>query len=695
MTHLTPLPDPPRRAAGLESSTYIHGALSLAPVGHSSPPGKADVPSQARRREYECVFMRPGIVLQADGQPSRWLIPAEAIRAAAPLFSSVASYLDHPALLSDRGRAEPQVRNLVGVTFDARWDEEAQALVGGLRLYDQEPGSPGAFVGALLDQMLADREKGREVPPLGLSAVFFHRAAVDPETGLKVTKELCQIESVDLVYAPGAGGYVRRALAALCPGVDGSAHAQPERSDPMSQENPTFAAPLSSALLSSALLSSAPLSAEGTAPAEPLQALARQVDGLSDQVAALSGLLAQQEESRTVQGLGDAPRDAGRDGARVHLGPSGLEQIQAAVDWVFGAPDTPPPPPDLRRTDRIYYLLTGDGGWTGVFQEQDALAAANPTTLPGMAVNAMNKVIVPLYERLAAYRWYEQIVSVQPTNGSLHDMAWIQFGGIGDLPIVADGAAYTELSVADSKETDAFTKYGGYVGITEKMLRNSDIAQIQAVPRALTIAAVQTRSARIAALFTANSGAGPTLDQDSTALFHANHGNLDTTAFSYAAWAAARLECYKQTELGSGKRHGLWPKFWLGPADLYDTALTVFGYGAGPGGRPGEGATTAFQDVNPYAQARPGDPRPIPIAVPDFTDTGDWAYIADPTIAPVIQMAYADNPGGLTHPTPTLYLVTSPTAGLMFSNDVLPIKVRDYFAYGVATYRGIGKRNVA
>ena len=30
----------------------------------------------------------------------------------------------------------------------------------------------------------------------------------------------------------------------------------------------------------------------------------------------------------------------------------------------------------------------------------------------------------------------------------------------------------------------------------------------------------------------------------------------------------------------------------------------------------------------------------------------------------------------------------------MFSNDVMPIKVRDWFAYGVSTWRGIGKRNV-
>jgi hypothetical protein len=31
----------------------------------------------------------------------------------------------------------------------------------------------------------------------------------------------------------------------------------------------------------------------------------------------------------------------------------------------------------------------------------------------------------------------------------------------------------------------------------------------------------------------------------------------------------------------------------------------------------------------------------------------------------------------------------------MFTNDVLPIKIRDYYAYGVATCRGTGKRNVA
>ncbi len=624
------------------------------------------------RREYEVVIMRPGRVVQADGRLSNWLIPAEVIRDAAPLFEGAASYLDHPAALDTDRRGEPQVRNLVGVIFDPRWDDAEQALIAGLRLYDAEAHSPGALAGALLDQMLRDREQGLEVPEIGLSAVFYHDSRFDEELGLRITTAFRKVESVDIVYAPGAGGHVRGALAALS--AAGGEPAKQERRNMMTEEKRNEAA--------AGDPNGSPAAADG-APTS-LQALAQQVATLTSQVAEI-------EAGQTIQGLGDPPRQP----ARISLGPTGLEQMQMALDWVFGVESASPPPPDLRRTDRIYYLLTGDGNWTGVFNERDALAAANPTTLPGMAVNAMNKVIVPLYDRLLAYRWFEPIVSVQPTNGSLHDMAWIQFGGIGALPVVADGAAYTELSVADSKESDAFTKYGGYVGITEKMLRNSELARIQAVPRALTIAAVQTRSAKIASIFTSNSGVGPTLAQDSKALFHADHGNLATTAFSWDAWKAARLECYKQTELGSGKRQGLWPRFWLGPADLYDEALIVFGYGAGAGGRPGEGSTTAFQDVNPFAETRVGDPRPIPIAVPEFTDANDWAYVADPRVSPVIQMAYADNPGGRSHPAPMLYSVTSPTAGLMFTNDVLPIKVRDYFAYGVATYRGIGKRNVA
>jgi len=38
-------------------------------------------------------------------------------------------------------------------------------------------------------------------------------------------------------------------------------------------------------------------------------------------------------------------------------------------------------------------------------------------------------------------------------------------------------------------------------------------------------------------------------------------------------------------------------------------------------GQPG----AANKDVNPRAKSCPGDPRPAPIMIPDWTDATDWA----------------------------------------------------------------------
>src|SRR5262245_32554501 len=112
--------------------------------------------------------------------------------------------------------------------------------------------------------------------------------------------------------------------------------------------------------------------------------------------------------------------------------------------------------------------------------------------------------------------------------------------GLANLPTVVEGAACTEVTVGDSKDSLGSSKRGHYVGITLETIRRSDIQRIQAIPRAMVQASIRTRSAAIAAIFTANSGTGPTLADDSTVLFHANHGNVSTTAFGTAGWAAAR-----------------------------------------------------------------------------------------------------------------------------------------------------------
>jgi hypothetical protein len=363
-------------------------------------------------------------------------------------------------------------------------------------------------------------------------------------------------------------------------------------------------------------------------------------------------------------------------------------EIRSHVEWFFGVENAPTPPPNYRKLDQLYVAMTGDNEFHGVFRpDRVMLAAADTTALASMAVDAMNKVIMTQFSKLRFWRWYENITYVIPNDGSVQSMKLITFGGVGNLPTVSEGAAYTELTVDDVKETATFYKKGGYVGITLEMIRNSAIVEIQAVPKALAVAAVRTRSAAVSSLFTSNSGVGPTLDQDSTALFHANHSNVATTALGTdnTAWRAARKECFGHSEVNSGKPLAVFPKFLLVPDDLYDQALVNLGYG--------EGMPTSYV---PEAQDRGmEDPRPVPLVVPDWTDATDWAYIVDPQIYPVIQISYAQAPGGGSHPAPELYSVTDPKSGLLFTNDVLPIKVRDWFAVNVNGPRGIGKRNVA
>ena len=372
----------------------------------------------------------------------------------------------------------------------------------------------------------------------------------------------------------------------------------------------------------------------------------------------------------------------------------GLDRWKSDFEWVLGVPGASLPGPRDRSLRGLYTKLTGDYDVNGRFDpEQAQLANANSTTLAGVVLDALNRIVQEYYNNEQTYRWFERIVEVVPHDGSTHDVNLIMVNGLAKLPDVAEGAAYTEATIGDSQETMSFSKKGVYIGITLEMIRQNNIARMRAVPMGLVQACTRTRSAAISSLFTANSGVGPTLAADSKALFHADHNNLATTAFALASWGEVRTEIWKQKLPGTDLPIGLWAKYCLVPMDLYDQALKHFNYGAGSNvGQPNSGGTA--QEPNPYGEDRPMDMRPIPVAVPAFTDTNDWAAIVDPKELAPLKMAYANAPGGNMHPMPEMFEAESPNGGLMFTNDTLPIKVRDWFSYGVSTHVGIAKRNV-
>jgi hypothetical protein len=280
---------------------------------------------------------------------------------------------------------------------------------------------------------------------------------------------------------------------------------------------------------------------------------------------------------------------------------------------------------------------------------------------------------------------------VQEDFNSLQAVKWVTLGGVGELPTVAEGAAYTELSWDDAKETAAFVKKGGYLGLTLEAIDKDDTRRLRAAPRALAQSAWLTLAKAVSGVFTDNSGAGPTMS-DGVALFHANHGNLGSTALSIGEYAAVRTAMRKQTELNSGERLGALtaPKYLLVPPDLEVTALKVlasqYDYSYALSNGAAAPANVFSEGDTPDERMRIARNRVIVVDL--WSDTNNWAAACDPNLWGTIGIGFRYGR------TPEVFSVASPTAGLMFTNDTLPIKVRYFFAVAPIDYRGMYKENV-
>ena len=150
----------------------------------------------------------------------------------------------------------------------------------------------------------------------------------------------------------------------------------------------------------------------------------------------------------------------------------------------------------------------------------------------------------------------------------------------------------------------------------------------------------------------------------------------------------------KQTELNSGERLGALtaPKYLLVPPDLEITALQVlateydYTYALSNGTAA---PANAFAEGDDFQQPHGRRPASRVIVVDLWTDTNDWAPVADPRLYPTIGVGFRYGR------TPEIFSVASPTAGLMFTNDTMPVKVRFFFAAGPIDWRGLYKANVA
>ena len=639
--------------------------------------------SQAGGRRYLARFTQAGRARATGNRPGRVILGAEAIRQAQAdgMFDGKAVFVDHAGWLENSS-----LKDLVGYTANSRYIEADQAVEGELQLFDSEPVHA---LTAMLDTVLAEG-----VPDVGLSMVFYPVwSHSEPGDGDRLITGIRHIESIDLVFEPATDSRLLQALSAFQ--VEGGTMNETQAPNASAQNSQYSALAQNSQYCDTGQWTEAVAQAAGAAiiaasnlPQPSKDRLSRQSYATPGEVQvaieAERGYLAALQESQVVQVGGLPPR-----GGQITLGRDGLERLELALQALIAGTTPPAGVQPLTGLREFYHLISGDYEMNGVFKgERVSFANVNSSTMSNMVANALNKVLAAEFQQYP--QWWLPIVLEQDFS-SLQQVKWITLGGVGELPTVAEGAAYTELTWDDKYEAGTFVKKGGYLGLTIEAIDKDDTGRLRSAPRALAQAAWLTLAKAVSAIFTASSGVGPTLT-DSVALFDAGHSNLGNTALSLSALAATRTAMRKQTELHSGERLGglTAPKYILVPPDLEVTALQVLASEADYTYTLSNGQaapSNVFSDGNSH-DARLAAAAKRVIVVDLWTDTNDWAAVCDPRLYPTIGIGYRYGR------TPEIFSVASPTAGLMFTNDTMPVKVRFFFAVGPIDYRGMYKHNV-
>ena len=369
------------------------------------------------------------------------------------------------------------------------------------------------------------------------------------------------------------------------------------------------------------------------------------------------------------------------------------DKLQAAVDDLFEAPREDSLQgvhvPRLSGVRELYLMLTGDHDLHGGYYP-NRVHLATTADFTGLVKNALNKIVSNTWKLLgrAGYDWWQNI-SVTEHFSSLQDITGTLIGTVGDLPVVAEGAEYTELSIGDSPETASFTKYGGYIPLTLELIDRDQTRKLKAYARELGSAGLRKISSLVAEIFSSNAGVGPTM-ADTGALFNntavttaGGHANLLTTALSINAWEAACTAVYNQPMLiknaagfyGTGPKMAVNPKFCLVPRALQNTAWQML-----------KGDFVREQDYV-YDNILKGSA--VPITVPEWTDATDWAALCDPVISPAI---FVGERFGIM---PEIYVAGDELSPAVFMNDEHRLKVRHFLAVWVNDFRPLHKNNVA
>jgi len=655
------------------------------------------------------MFVESGRLLEAVGGPEglSWKISVieaglsetgrsyseDVLKAAVPLFDGVKMFADHPSVSEEMDRPERSTSNIVGWITEPRWDESEKRIVGTMNLLKTHP---------IAERVLEAYKRGR-TDLYELSIYGSGKTEPVNENGKTYfeVKSIDKIVSVDLVTFGAAGGRIEKLIASI--------RNKEDEMDVLKDLSAEEILELRPDLLEAVKPEAE--EEEDTSLREELEALRNEV--------ALERCKALAQTKIDTSGLPKAMKDrlyerfVGRVfetqeleeaiEAEKNLYSSILEQedirprvhvvrdekdkfIDAMTATVLGPGKLENGTPGFRSIKQAYCVWAGLDYWKVPPQElasrivNESIGFMPGTFMPGATDNlreaiswsyvfgtSMNRALAREYQ-VPAFDDWRKIVSAISSLENLKQQEIVRYGYYGTLPIVSAGGTYQEAtSPSDVRAYYSPSKRGVTEEWTWEDVINDDLRALQRIPGRLALAAKATIYKFVFDFLNDNA----TCTFDDTALFHADHSNIGSTALSTTTLTAAKVAMRSQSASGaSAIPLGLKPKWLVVPNELEATAVQLRD-------SDNEVVTAKTATVaNPHRGT-------FDIIVVDYwTDSNNWYCVADPALVPTIEVGFL---GGREEPE---LFTQAPNTGSSFTADKVVIKIRHVFGGAIVDYRG-------
>jgi hypothetical protein len=260
---------------------------------------------------------------------------------------------------------------------------------------------------------------------------------------------------------------------------------------------------------------------------------------------------------------------------------------------------------------------------------------------PGILANVASKSLLAGWEE--AQTTWRQWTRV----GSVPDFKRANRTGLSGADLldqVPENMEYKRGDMTDRTEYMTAYTYGKLFAFTRQAIINDDLQALSAAPRKLGRAADLTVNKTVIDSLCSAAGVGPTLNQDSTALFHTNHNNYVTSGAgpSVATLDVGRKNMARQTDPNNSMPLNIKPKYLMVPAALETVAKVLIASEKDPigtfVGSPSAGATTP----NPFYNALTVIGEPYLDDSSHTKGTTGWYLMADQNMHDTYEVAFVN-----------------------------------------------------